>query len=183
MKTDFFQSCGHCWVFRICWHIKCSTLTASCFRILNSSAGIPSPPLAVFVVVLPKAHLTSHSRLSGSRWVTTPSWLSWSLRPFCVVLCTVPASFESLLPLLVLTVSVLYHAHPGMKCSLDIFSFLEEISRLSHSIVFLYFFALFIEEGLISLCYQIPLLSCFKFIRIRVQKGLSIKRWLMLFSY
>ena len=26
-------------------------------------------PLALFVVVLPKAHLTSHSRMSGSRWV------------------------------------------------------------------------------------------------------------------
>ena len=25
MKTDLFQSCGHCWVFHICWHIECST--------------------------------------------------------------------------------------------------------------------------------------------------------------
>ena len=45
MKTDLFQSCGHCWVFQICWRIECSTLTASSFRIWNSSAGIPSPPL------------------------------------------------------------------------------------------------------------------------------------------
>ena len=29
MKTDLFQSCGHWWVFQICWHIECSTLTAS----------------------------------------------------------------------------------------------------------------------------------------------------------
>ena len=29
MKTDLFQSCGHCLVFQICWHIECSTLTAS----------------------------------------------------------------------------------------------------------------------------------------------------------
>ena len=28
-----FQSCGHCWVFQICWHIECSTFTASSFRI------------------------------------------------------------------------------------------------------------------------------------------------------
>ena len=28
MKTDFFQSCGHCWAFYICWHIECSTFTA-----------------------------------------------------------------------------------------------------------------------------------------------------------
>ena len=65
MKTDLFQSCDHCWVFQICWHIECSTLTAPSFRIWNSSAGIPSPPLALFMVMLPKAHLTSHSRMSG----------------------------------------------------------------------------------------------------------------------
>ena len=43
MKTDLFQSRGPCWVFQICWHIDCSSLTASAFRILNSSAGILSP--------------------------------------------------------------------------------------------------------------------------------------------
>ena len=59
MKTDLFQSCGHCWVFQICWHIECSTFTASSFRIWNSSTGIPSPLLALFVVKLSKAHLTS----------------------------------------------------------------------------------------------------------------------------
>ena len=30
--------------------------------------------------MFPKAHLTSHSRMSGSRWVITPSWLSSSWR-------------------------------------------------------------------------------------------------------
>ena len=70
-----FQSCGHCWVFQICWDIECSTLTTSSLRIWNSSTGIPSPPLALFVVMLPKAHLTSHFRMSGSRCVITPSWL------------------------------------------------------------------------------------------------------------
>ena len=58
--------------FPICWHIECSTLTASSFRIWNSSTRIPSPPLALFAVMLPKVHLTSHSRMSGSRWVITP---------------------------------------------------------------------------------------------------------------
>ena len=29
MKTDLFQSCGHCSVFQIFWHIECSTFTAS----------------------------------------------------------------------------------------------------------------------------------------------------------
>ena len=61
MKTDLFQSCGHCWVSQICWHIECSTLTlddrtlilkddtlsVSSFRILNSSTRILSPPLTL----------------------------------------------------------------------------------------------------------------------------------------
>ena len=82
MKTDLLQSCGRCWVFHIWWHIECSTFTASSFRIWNSSTGIPSPLLALFIVMLPKAHLSSHSRMSGSRWMITPSWLSGSLRSF-----------------------------------------------------------------------------------------------------
>ena len=84
MKTDLLWSCGHCWVFQICWHIECSTLTASSFRIWNSSAGIPPPLLALFVVRLPKVHLTSHSGMSVSRWVITPLWLSRSLKAFFV---------------------------------------------------------------------------------------------------
>ena len=41
-----------------------------------------------------------------------------------------------------------------MKCSLGISNFLEEISSLSHSVVFLSFFALIAEEGfLVSPCY------------------------------
>ena len=82
MKTDLFQSCGHCRVFQICWHVECSTFTASSCRIWNSSAGVPSPPLASFVVMLPKAHLTSHSRMSGSKWVIAPLWLLGSLKSF-----------------------------------------------------------------------------------------------------
>ena len=82
MKTELFQSCGHCWVFQICWHIECSIYTASSFRIWNSSTGMPSPPLALFIVMLSKAHLTSHSRMSGSRWVIAPSWLFWLWRFF-----------------------------------------------------------------------------------------------------
>ena len=45
-----------------------------------------------------------------------------------------------------------------MKCSLDISNFLEEISRLSYSIVFLYFFTLITQEGfLVSMCYSLEL--------------------------
>ena len=72
------QSCGHCCVFQVCWHIECIIFTASSFRIWNISTEIPSPLLALFIVMLPKAQLTSHSRMSGSRWVITSSWLSRS---------------------------------------------------------------------------------------------------------
>ena len=45
-----------------------------------------------------------------------------------------------------------------MKYSLGISNFLEEISSLSHSVVFFYFFALIAEEGfLISPCYSLKL--------------------------
>ena len=60
--------------------LSAALLTASSFKIWNSSAGIPSPPLALFIVMLSKAQLTLHSRMSGSRWVITPSWLSGLLR-------------------------------------------------------------------------------------------------------
>ena len=52
------------------------------FQILKDDAGIPSPPLALFVVMLSQAHLTSLSRMSGSRSVITPSWLSGSWGSF-----------------------------------------------------------------------------------------------------
>ena len=87
MKTDLFQSFGHYWVFQICWHIECITFTASSFRSWNSSAEIPSPPLTLFVVMLPKDYLTSHSRMSSSRRVITPSWLSGSWRSFLYSSC------------------------------------------------------------------------------------------------
>ena len=88
VKTDLFQSCGHCWVFQICWHIECSTFTASSFRIWNGSIGIPSPSLVLFIVMFPKAHLTLYSRMSGFRWVITPWWLFglWRLF-FTILLC------------------------------------------------------------------------------------------------
>ena len=70
IKTDFFQACGHCWLFQICWHIECSTFTASSFRIWNSSARIPSPPLALFTVCFLR-----------------PSWLH---KPGCLALVEQP---------------------------------------------------------------------------------------------
>ena len=85
MKTNLFQCCGHCWVFQIRWQSDCSTFISSSFRIWNSSTGIPSLPLALSIVMLPKIHLTSHSRMSVFRWVNTSVWLSGS-DLFCTVL-------------------------------------------------------------------------------------------------
>ena len=68
------------------------------FRIWNSSTGIPSPPLALFIVMLPKAHLTSHSRMSGSRWVITPSWLSGSWRYCLTIIRCSQGTFNLLIP-------------------------------------------------------------------------------------
>ena len=123
MKTDLFQSCGHCWVFQICWHTECSTFTVSSFRIWNSSTGIPSPPLALFIVMLLEAHLTSHYRMSGSRWLITPLWLTESWISFlyssvysCHLFyhwCGVDSCHHP-------TISVLYWAHLCMKCSTGI---------------------------------------------------------------
>ena len=50
-----------------------------------------------------------------------------------------------------------------MKYSLDIFNFLENISSLSDSIVFLYLFALVTEEDFLSLL-AIPWNSAFKWV-------------------
>ena len=110
----------------------------SSFTVLNSTTGILSPPLALFIVMLSKARLTSHSKMSISRWVSTPPWLPGSLRPSlysysvysCHLFLASSASVKSFLFLF------FYGAHPCMKCSLGISSFLEEISSLSHSVVF-----------------------------------------------
>ena len=65
---------------------------ASSFRIWNGLAGIPSPPLALFAVMLPKAYLTSHSRMSGYSWLITPSRLFGHEDLFCTVLLCILAT-------------------------------------------------------------------------------------------
>ena len=67
------------------------------FRIWNISTGIPTPPLALFAVMLPKAHLTSHSRMYPllgqyifvliESWnLKTPTVVSFSLKLISVTL-------------------------------------------------------------------------------------------------
>ena len=68
--------------FVICWHYECKTLMASSFRDLNSSAGISLYPLALSTAVFLNARLISHSRTSGSVWLTTPSQQSGPSQSF-----------------------------------------------------------------------------------------------------
>ena len=84
--------------------------------------------------MLPKDHLTSHSRISVSRWVTTPSWLSRSLRPslHSSVNSCHHNLFYHFCPLLCLSLHEMFLWY--LQFSWDLWSF-------SYSIVFLYFFA------------------------------------------
>ena len=128
--------------FQICWYIECNTFTASSFRIWKCTTGIPSPPLALLIVMLPKAHLTSHSRISGSRWVIILSWLSGSWRSFLYsssvysyhLFLTSSASVRS--------IPFLSFIEPIFALNVPLVSLIFMISSISHSIVFLYFFAL-----------------------------------------
>ena len=68
--------------------IECSTFTASSFRIWNSSTGIPSPPLALFVVMTASIRLlnsdiqvkfcssllTGENLMSETRWAHSSSF-------------------------------------------------------------------------------------------------------------
>ena len=76
--------------------------------------------------MLPKAHLTLYSRMSGSRWVITPSWLSGSLRSFLY-----SSSVYSCHLFLVSAVSV--------RCTLFL-SFIVPILAWSVPLVYLIFF-------------------------------------------
>ena len=88
----------------------------------------------------------------------TPSWLSGSLRSFLY-----SSSVHSFHPFLIssaLDRSTLFLSFivPIFAWTLGIPNFVEEISSLSHSIVFFCFFALITEEGfLISPCYSLEL--------------------------
>ena len=67
--------------------------------------------------------------------MTTPSWLSRSLKP-CIY-SSVHSCHLFLISFVSVTTSycfVLYHAHPCTKCSFDISNIIELFSCLSHSI-------------------------------------------------
>ena len=66
------------WPFPVPWPLLgfpdfLTYLRASSFRILNSSAGIPSSPLALLAAVLPKAHWL-HTPQCLAEWESASSW-------------------------------------------------------------------------------------------------------------
>ena len=105
-------------------------------------------------------HLNSHSRMFGSKWVITPSWLSGTWRSFfysssvssCHLFLISSASVRSTL--------FLSFIEPIIAWNIPLVSliFLKRSLVFPHSIVSLYFFSLITEEGfLISPCYSLEL--------------------------
>ena len=142
MITDLLQSYGHCWISHIFWHIECNTFTASSFKIWNSSTGIPSSTLALLIVMLPKAHLTSYSRMSWSRWVITPSWLCRSWRSFLY-------SYSVYSCHLILISSVSVQSIPFLSFIVPIFAWSVPLVSL-----------IFLKRSLVSPFYWFPLFLC-----------------------
>ena len=154
MEIHLFQSCGHCWVFQILWHIECTS-----FRILNRSTGIPSPPLALFTLMLPKAHLSSYSSiLALVGWSHYHCYLEYedlflhsssvySFRLFLI-------SFAS-----VSSISFLSFLMPIVPWNVPLISLIILKRSLVFPILLLSsFFALITEEGfLVSPCYSLEL--------------------------
>ena len=83
-------------------------------------------------MTLSKAHLILHSRMSGSRWVITPSWLSWLWR--CFLYSSSVYSWHLFLISYASVRSIPFlsfdRARLCLKCSLGISNFLDEISSL-----------------------------------------------------
>ena len=148
------------WPFPVLWPLLSfpnllAYFTASSFSIWNSSTGIPSPLLVLFIVMFPKAYLTFHSRMSGSRWVITPFWLFGTQGSFlysssvcsCNVFLISSASVKSK-PFLSFIVHIFV-----WNVSLVSLIFLKR-SLVFPILLFSCFFALINEEGfLIFPCY------------------------------
>ena len=160
-KLTFSQSCGHCWVFQIWWHIECSTFTASSFRIWSSSTGIPSPPLSLFVVMLSKAHLTSHSSMSASMWVITPSWLFGSWRSLFIWLSVYSCYLFLISSASIRSIAFLSFIKPIFAWNVPLVSLIF-LKRFLDFPILLFYFSIslhwWLEEGfVISPCYSLKL--------------------------
>ena len=117
MKTDLSQSCGHCWIFQIFWHIECSIFTASSFRIC-------------FLRPTWLHTLGCLAQVSDLTIITDGAikllMVIWIIKIFFVqFLCVFLPPLLNLF-CYVLVISVLYCDHFCMKCILNISNFLEE---------------------------------------------------------
>ena len=123
------------WVFQICWCIECNTLTASSFRTGNSLAGIPSPPLASFVIMLPKQFVRNCLFLIVSPTHNVLSyifyWDSDNIKLLVKFFSSVIVFFMSRICFLVIVM---------VSIALLIFSLCPRITVLLYLIVILYFF-------------------------------------------
>ena len=108
--------------------------------------------------------------MSGSRWVTTPPWLSRSLGPFLysssVYFCHLFLTFFAYVRSF--TVFVLNHAHLLIKLYLAVSNVLEKASSISHAIIFLYVFSPFkktlsLQFSWVCLSLSLLLSSCLLF--------------------
>jgi len=132
--------------FKIWCHIECSAFIAS-FRVWNSSTGILSPLLALFVVMLPKTQFTLPSRMALS-WPHHRCYLGhWDFLVyfFCVFLPPLLYLFSSagsfpflsfIMPILAwnvpliaplflkssLVFSILFFPHSSFKKALSLFA-------------------------------------------------------------
>ena len=91
--------------------------------------------------MLPKAHLTLHSRMSGSRWVITPSWLSGSWRSFLYNSSVYSYHLMLIFSGFVRSIPFLPFIVPIFACNLSLvfLIFMNRSLVLFHFIVFLYF--------------------------------------------
>ena len=99
--------------------------------------------------MLPKAHLTLHSMMSGSRWVITASWLSGSWRSF-VYSSSVYSCYRFLISFVsVRSIQFLPFLVPTIAWNFPLVSliFLKRSLVFPILLFFFYFFALIIEEG------------------------------------
>jgi len=140
------QLCGN---LKILWH--CLSLGLEWKRTFSSPlasaefskfAGI----LSFFIMMLPKAHMTSHSRRSDARWVITPSWLYGSLRYFVFSFSVYTGhlfliSYASVRPISFLSFIVPIFARNVPLVSLIFLKRALFAVVFPHSFVFLYFFA------------------------------------------
>ena len=104
-------------IFQIWWHIVCSNLPASSFRIWNNSVGIPSPLLSLFIIMCLRPNFIELDKLCSMRsdWLAVWLWFQ-SACPLMPSLSTYHLTWASL----TLDVGYLFTAAPAKHshCSL-----------------------------------------------------------------